>query len=141
MLQSISNHQIAGVQFKIVLGNLVEGGLGNGNVWCLAFHQEMYGTVSVKNDDIIPFPQPIVQNLFFDIDMAQRILFFDAKEHQGMLPHPFLWGKYHELFTDDVKNKGRILTIFESKVILGKVKGLHSTNLMIFSEWMKRYKS
>ncbi|CAZ98631.1 Putative protein [Zobellia galactanivorans] len=46
--------------------------------------------------------------------------------------------QYHKLFTYAVKNAHVIFAIFEAEIILWKIKGYHSANLMIFFGWMKQ---
>lgn len=100
----------------------------------------MNTSISVEYDNVISLSKPINYDLLFDINMAKGIIFFFCKVFDYMLSYPFFGVQDYELFPYVIKNERLILTIFDPEGVTGKIERLHLTNLMNFSEWMKRYK-
>ena len=118
MYQTVGDHEIRYLEHRIITPCLVEGSLGDGHLWRLAFQQEEWSPLGVEDQGIGPLGPSVQREPVFNSDAAGRVTEVMHQVVQEMLAHPFLGRCGHPPSAKGVEegNGARIVLKFDPMV-------------------------
>ena len=119
---SVRHHQQPGFHRHVVPRDLVEHHLRDFDLWRFAFHQNEYGTVIVKHNDVVALRDAVdFQDLFY-VDERFWVILFLHQVMNDMLAHPFFRRQHDEFFSDFIENQCLVIAFPEAEFTWRKVQ-------------------
>ncbi len=106
------------MEHGIVTPHLIEGSLGDGHLWRLAFQQQQRKPLGIEHQRIGPLSPSVQLQTMFNGDAAGRIAEVMDQVIQEMLAHPFLRGCNNPFAAQGVEEEdgARLLLKFDPVV-------------------------